>query len=80
MRLFQLQAFLDAALIAGVEHDLLVATQRVVSLEDMRRVRVRHLFDGDDDLHDKASSWGDTKINYRWDLRRHESAGNRPEC
>src|SRR5437660_66026 len=50
VRLLELQPFLDAALVAGVEDRLLLARDRVVALEREVRVRIGYLLDGDDDL------------------------------
>src|SRR5205823_13646356 len=50
VRLLELQALFDAALVAGVEDRLLVAGDCVVALEGEIRVGIWNLFDGDDDL------------------------------
>ena len=50
MGFLELEALLDAALVAGVEHDLFVARQGVVGFERLGGVGVGDLLDGDDDL------------------------------
>jgi hypothetical protein len=54
VRLLELEADLDPALVAGIEHDLAVPGDGVVRIEALRGVRIGHLLHGHDNLQIRA--------------------------